>query len=351
MVGGRDECKGSEGRACRGAGEAMSSPDPFSMKTKTTRSAIRRIWWCTVLLGWVIASLGGCRRHDGGTRLTMINVCGKDAQADCHLLALGDGSHVLIDAADAVDAAGTAVGFLKKNRVKRLRLVMISHFHADHYGRLRDVIAAGIEVEKVAINLPADRRLADREKPWGCDWDDVQALLAHLREKEIPYFTPKAGERLLEVSTREGTAALDVVCLYDGVNTPVGETDINDTSIIARFSFGKTRVLFTGDLNLTLGRYLATSDFDLAADILKVPHHGTEGVAPNEFFQRVGAKTALVPSPRDLWFSLRSKRVRDFFEAAGVRTYVSGIHGNVVVRFTPDGYTVEAEKNSLATRE
>jgi competence protein ComEC len=110
------------------------------------------------------------------------------------------------------------------------------------------------------------------------------------------------------------------------------------------------RVLFTGDLNLSLGAYLATSDFDLRADILKVPHHGTEGVAPNEFFSRVGAKVALVPSPHALWLSLRSKRVRDFFETAKVPVYVSGIHGNVTVRFHADGFQIDAEKDRTVIR-
>lgn len=281
------------------------------------------------------------------TTWTMINVCSDGHQADSHLLSFADGTHAMIDVADGLYAEGRTLDYLQKHRVKKLRLVVISHFHADHYGSLRSLIAAGIQIERVAINLPGDRRLADREQPWGCNWEDVQSLLALLRDKQIPYFTPKAGERLLEVKDGETLTTLDVVCLYDGINTPVGETDINDTSIIVRFTHGDTRVLFAGDLNLPLGTYLATSDFDLKADILKVPHHGTEGVAPNELFQRVSARAALVTSPRDLWYSLRSKRVRDFFHEAGVPTYVSGVHGHVVVRFSEDGFRIETEKPGL----
>jgi competence protein ComEC len=276
----------------------------------------------------------------------MIDVCGTDMQADCHLLSLADGTFAVIDPADAPDAPGSALAYLKKRDVDALRLVVISHFHKDHYGRLRDFVNAGIRVERVAINLPGDRRIADREMPWGCDWEDVQSLLAFLKEKGIPYFTPKAGERLLEVEGDGVMTTLDTICLYDGITTPVGETDINDTSIVLRFTHGKTRVLFTGDLNLRLGAYLATSDFDLRADILKVPHHGTEGVAPNEFFQRVGASVAMVPAPRNLWLSIRSKRVRDFFRDAGAVTFVSGVNGNVTVRFTRTGFEIRPERRA-----
>ncbi|MGC4073508.1 MAG: MBL fold metallo-hydrolase [Nibricoccus sp.] len=304
---------------------------------------LRRIgrWF---LMGALLVSITGCGQKTGDVVWTMVNVCSADAQADCHLIEFPDGTTVLIDPADAVGAGGAALSYLRSRNVRHLSLVVISHFHPDHYGRMIDIINAGIRVDRVALNVPGDRRLADREMPWGCDWDHVQGLLRLFEEKRIPYFTPKIGERILEISRDGVISALDVVCLYDGINTPVGETDINDTSILLRLSHGKTRAFLAGDLNLKLGTYLAQSDFDLKADILKVPHHGTEGVAPNEFFQRVGAKAVLVPSPQDLWLSLRSKRVRDFFADASVPAYVSGIHGNVVVRLKEDGFEIKPQR-------
>jgi hypothetical protein len=186
---------------------------------------------------------------------------------------------------------------------------------------------------------------AAREKPWGCNLDHVQATLGTLSAHNIPTFTPKIGERLLESKTTDGTViSLDVVCLYDGLNSPIGPTDVNDTSIIVRLSHGTTSALFTGDLNHSLGAYLAKSDFNLKADILKAPHHGTEGTAPNEFFDRVGAKAVLVPAPKSIWESARSMRIRNYFIENNVPTYVSGLKGNVTVTLTDQGYQVETER-------
>lgn len=276
----------------------------------------------------------------------MINVTPAEGQADCHLIEFPDGRKALIDVADAVDAAGTALAYLQSYKITKIDLVVISHFHCDHYGRLTDLIDAGVKIGRVAINLPApDDIIADEEKPWGFDRAHVQSLLQYLREKQVSYFTPLAGERLMEVPLANGlTASLDVVCLYDGVHTPVGVTDVNDTSIIVRLSHGATRALFTGDLNHKLGAYLAGSDFDLAADVLKVPHHGTEGGAPDKFFARVHPKAALVPAPKALWLSPRSKRIRDYFTAHNIPTYVSGIHGHVTVIMTAQGFTIEPER-------
>lgn len=274
----------------------------------------------------------------------MINVVTGSGQADCHLLELPGGVRVMIDAAEGFDAGGAALAYLEAHKIKHLDLVVISHFHWDHYGKLLDIIKAGITVDRVAINLPASRGIADSEAPWGCNWVDVQNVLRFLADHRIPYFTPRIGERLIETHRGQVLTALDVVCLYDGVNTPVGKTDMNDTSIILRLTHGPTRALFTGDLNAKLGAWLATSDFDLKADLLKVPHHGTEGLAPNEFFAKVDPQVAMVPSPKELWFSLRSKRVRDYFSERKIPTYVNGICGTVVVEMDAHGYHIVTER-------
>jgi len=270
------------------------------------------------------------------THWTMINVTPAEAQADCHLIEFPDGSKALIDIANAADARGTALTFLQRHKIEHIDLVVISHVHWDHYGCLVDMIKSGITVGRVAINIPASREIADVERPWGCEWEDVQATLQFLRDRHIPYFTPKAGERLMDMSVGGVRVHLDVVCLYDGINTPIGKTDINETSIIVRLSHGATRALFTGDLGNRLGTYLAANNFDVAADLLKAPHHGTEGTAPNEFFARVNPKAIFVPSPKKLWFSLRSKRTRDFFAEHHIPAYVTGIHGHVMVVLTAE---------------
>jgi competence protein ComEC len=276
----------------------------------------------------------------------MINVTPAEGQADCHLIEFPDGRNALIDVADAWDAAGTALAYLQSHKITKIDLVIISHFHRDHYGRLTDLIDAGVKIGGVVINLPSSADEAiEREKPWGFDRKHVESVLQLLRERRIPYFTPKAGDRLLDVPLDGGgSASLDVICLYDGFVSPVGQTDVNDTSIIVRLSHGATRALFTGDLNNALGGFLARSGFDLSADVLKVPHHGAEGCAPDEFFARVHPKAALVPSPKALWLSPRSKRIRDYFSEHHIPTYVSGIHGHVTVIMTAHGFTIETER-------
>ncbi|MFT3867591.1 MAG: MBL fold metallo-hydrolase [Nibricoccus sp.] len=304
-----------------------------------------RSFRCTLM--FVVLALTLCVtacRKPSHARWTMLNVQGAQGQADCHLLELPDGQRVLIDVAEGWDSKGAALSLLKARKIDRISLVVLSHLHWDHYGKLRDIIDGGVKVDRVALNLPGSRELADVEKPWGCNWEDVQNLLRFLSDRRIPYFIPRIGERLVEVKRGGLTTTLEAVCLYDGIDTPVGKTDINDTSIILRLTHGSTRVLFTGDLNQKLGAWLATSGFDLKADLLKMPHHGTEGLAPNEFFEKVNPKDVLIPSPRDLWFALRSKRAREWCAGRKIPAYVNGLCGTVVVEMDGAGYVIKPER-------
>ncbi len=307
---------------------------------------LARMWVGLLLVFLLLLNFVSCAARQQETRWTMINVTPGQVQADCHLIEFPDGSKVLIDIADAMDAPGTALAFLQKHKITHIALVVISHFHKDHYGRLKDLINAGIKVDRVACNLPASREQMDREHQNTplADWDDVMSVLQFLHQKQIPYFRPKAGDRLIEVPLAHGlVATLDVVCLYDGVHTPIGETSINDTSIIVRLSHGPIRALFTGDLMSPLATWLAKSNFDLAADLLKVQHHGAYWSGPDKFFIRVNPKAALVPAPKELWVSLLDKRIRDYLSEHHIPTYVSGINGNVTVIMTTKGFTIQAE--------
>jgi competence protein ComEC len=279
------------------------------------------------------------------TRWTMLNVTPAQWQGESHLLEFADGTKVLIDAGEAQDAPPILLPWLQERGINRIDLVVISHFHQDHYGRLRDLISSGIKIGRVAYNLPASRAVADREKPWGMVWEDAQALLQELAASGIPGFTPKAGDQLVDLKATDGaTVRLEVVCLYDGVNTPVGPTYVNDTSIVLRLSHGASRVLFTGDLDRKLGTWLAAQPgLDLRADILKVPHHGGEGHAPDEFYDRVAPQVCLVSTSHALWAGPLCARFRAYVKRKQLPFYLTGSDGHVTVDLSRDGFTVKTQ--------
>jgi len=268
---------------------------------------------------------------------TMVNVCGKNSQGDAHILKFGNGTVYAIDAGMAGDTGGKrVVAYLMKNRIDKIDKYFITHAHKDHYGGLVDLLNSSIRIREIYLNVP-EKTVCDQEQPWGCDYSHFIKLLHQIKKRNIKIKSIHTGDRFNPTQTAE----ILVLSAHNGMDKPIGKTDINDTSIVMKLTNGAQSILFTGDLNKITGDFLTRNYSDeLKADILKVPHHGTRSTVNNHFFDTVQAKIALVPSPASLWGSKGSLRIKQYFNDKNVRVYVSGIEGDVSVLIWKDKYRI-----------
>jgi beta-lactamase superfamily II metal-dependent hydrolase len=270
---------------------------------------------------------------------TMVNVNYTPQQGDAHLIQTSSGKNILIDTGHLEPARKALVPFLQAQGIKKIDTVFITHPHKDHYDGLLAVLESGISIRDAYFNLP-DKQLCDSEMPWGCDYQHILNNRKMLASNQVNIFDAKPG---MKFDLGWGSS-LKISYAFDGVNTPVGRTDINDMSLMMTLKHGFNTALFTGDLNAKLGEYLAKESKDLKVDILKLPHHGTEGAAPDAFFVAADPKVVLVPSPALLWCSPRSARMKNWVEARNIPTYVNGFSGHVTVKMDFFGYQIDAER-------
>jgi competence protein ComEC len=271
---------------------------------------------------------------------TMVNVCEQNHHGDAHILKFSNGKVYAIDAGDEGDNGGKkVVGYLMKNKISKIDKYFITHAHKDHYGGLIDLLNSSVQILEIYLNVP-EKKICDQEQPWGCDYSHFMNLLQQIKDKGIKITSIHTNDYFNPNQTTE----LRVLFAHNGVDPPVGNTDINDTSIIMKLSNGTQSILFTGDLNQQVGNFLTRSSHELQADIIKVPHHGTESTVTNSFFNTVGAKIALVPSPTYLWMSERSRRIREYFHDNNTRVYVSGVDGDVSLLIWKDKYQILANQ-------
>lgn len=263
-------------------------------------------------------------------------------QQDVHILQFYDAEGrssrvIMIDTGMEAQARERLVSYLRDNQFLNIDEIFITHPHKDHYGGLYALIDSGISIGKVWMNLP-DKLVCDREIPWGCDYSDLLNVIKTVKSRNVPVeelHHANVNQHRVLYQDRYSTLTL----LFAGKSDVpgLGSVDINDLSLIMDLQVNGTRYLFTGDLNRPLSRYLARTEQGLKVDVLKVPHHGTEGTAHNEFFDKVAARVAIVPSPRDLWCSERSARIRNYFTDHGTEIYVSGFNGDMVFNHYANG--------------
>ena len=270
---------------------------------------------------------------------SMINVNYSPQQGDAHLIQTSKGKNILIDTGHLGPARKSLVPFLQSKGIKKIDTVFITHPHKDHYDGLLAILESGIPIKEVYFNIP-DKQVCDVEIPWGCDFEHILNYKKMLASNQVNILEAKAG-MLLDLGWG---SSLKVLYAFDGVNTPVGRTDINDMSYIMLLKHGFNSALFTGDLNAKLGNYLAKEGKDMKVDILKLPHHGTEGAPPDAFFDAVSPKAALVPSPALLWCTPLSARMKNWVDSRKIPTYVNGFSGHVTVKMGFFGYQIDAER-------
>lgn len=270
---------------------------------------------------------------------TMVNVSGTTHTGDAHLLEFPDGYRVLIDVSYNRYAREYLVPYLRTRAIDRIDTIIITHAHLNHYEGLLTTIDALKSVGQVIFNRPA-QEACEREKwPGGCLYDHIIETQKKVVARMVPIKTGEAGN----IIYKRGNTVLEVLYSFDGMNSPLGITDINDATLILRLDHGSQSVLFVADINQRLGSYLVEHGKRLRATLMSAPHHGVESAAPNKFLDLVRPETVLVSASQPPWMSARGERMRKYFDDQNIATYISGAHGHVKVYLFEDRYEVKTE--------
>lgn len=228
-----------------------------------------------LLLVLVIWPWGGTR---GQLEVHFIDV----GQGDCILVRFPGGSNMLVDTGGKIGdlAGGRVVGdavvvpYLQRLGINRLEVLVITHLHGDHAGGLPAVLD-NFKVKALVTSMASG----------------LVELVPGASFKQTPIYEVQAGQ-VLHVHRKA-----DVLVLGPGPGFSTREEELNNTSVVLRLDYGDVSFLLTGDIEESAQRELMARGWDLRADILKVPHHGSrffdisfvEAVAPVYAVIQVGA--------------------------------------------------------------
>lgn len=241
-------------------------------------------------------------------------------QGDAILLRDGHGFDVLIDGG-RTSAGPTVLAHLRTQGLTDLDVLVATHADADHIGGLIDVLAAAdIPVLQVLYNgYPGTTQT----------YNTFATAVANEGLTPAPAHFP--AEYLW------GGLTVQVLNPAPGLLDP----DQNNASVVLRVSHGQTDFLLTGDIDSTTEAAVVARGTPVAAEVLKVAHHGSALSSGAGFLSAVGPTHAVIPVGGNP-YGHPTGATLSRLAAAGATVWRTDHNGTVTVLSTGAAYTVTA---------
>ncbi|MFE0702684.1 ComEC/Rec2 family competence protein [Streptomyces sp. NPDC058872] len=233
-------------------------------------------------------------------------------QGDATVLAAGGDSAVVVDAGPDPEPVDRC---LRELGVRRVPLLVLTHFHADHVAGLPGVLRGRSvgAIQTTGLEEPPDQAAFVRRT----------AAVAG-----VPVIPARPGERW-----RAGDLEWRVLWPWNSAEgAAVSRGGPNDASVtLLVHAAGGVRLLLLGDLEPPAQRALWRAHPDLGpVDVLKVAHHGSAHQDPG-LMRRVRPRLALVSAGRDNPYGHPSPRTLAMLRAGGAQVLRTDRDGTVAV--------------------
>ena len=233
-------------------------------------------------------------------------------QADAALLRC-EGETMLIDGGNAADSS-TIYTVLEKNGVTHLDYVICTHAHEDHVGGLAGALQ-------------------------NCTADKIYCPVTDYDSKAFRNFVKYAEKQCREITVpRPGEEFAFGGAVVDILACDPTASETNNSSIVAKITYGEISFLFTGDAEEEVERMLLEQNADLSATVLKVGHHGSSSSTSDWFLNEVMPRYAVISVGKDNSYGHPDEKVLSRLRDADVTVFRTDEAGDVIC--TSDGKTV-----------
>ena len=242
-------------------------------------------------------------------------------QGDAILITTPTGEELLVDGGRDDGQALTALTRVQGFWDRKIEAVVATHFDSDHIGGLDDVLAR----YHVGTVLVAGNTTGSPE---------AEAFEAAVAAEGLVGQAVRAGDML----TLGASTTVEIFSpTYD-----VSDIESNNSSIVAKITYGDTSFLLTGDAPSEIEDYLVAKYGDaLTADVLKLGHHGSRTSSSPLFLETVDAFYGVVSASDDNTYGHPHEEVVAAVEGAGMIMLETAREGDIV--FYSDGEKVWLE--------
>lgn len=252
---------------------------------------------------------------------------GVSVTGDAALLIAPDGTTMLIDF-NMAPATSHVVSYLQRLGIEKLDYVMASHTDMDHCGGYNALLEY-IEVEHIYISASPSYQTTNHK---------AGRFLAKAIEKGADYTVLSAG---MEIDF--GGVNMKVLWPTPDMEWPANPTtvEVNDASLVVKFTYGESSFLFSGDINSAQEIELTEIyGSELQADILKMNHHGSKTSNSQKWLEVVSPKLTC-----GMAGAVSSSAVLERYMYMDIPFTLSVLDGATVVSTDGDGvYDIQVEK-------
>ena len=234
-------------------------------------------------------------------------------QADSVLIRNGN-YNMLIDAGNNEDGE-KLVNYFKSLGIEEFTYVFATHPHEDHIGGMDDIIN----------NFKIDNYYMSNKLSTTKTFMDV---LDALDGRNLKYTVPNKGDTL-----KLGDANIKVI--YPGDD----KSNINDSSIVLKITYGKNSFLLTGDVTSNVERKIYNED--IKSDVLKVAHHGSSYSSTDVFLDRVKPYYAVISVGKNNIYNHPSNKTLEKLNKRNIKVYRTDLDGTIT--FTSDGENLSVQ--------
>ena len=262
---------------------------------------------CALLVAVVVVRPGAPGWPTEGWVLAACDV----GQGDALVINAGSGAGVVVDAGPdpvLVDRC------LSRLEIRRVPLLVLTHFHRDHVGGVTGVLHGRV-VDRIEVTALAD-------PPDGVATVGAAAAAAGV----------EIGPASYALTRRFGEATVQVLWPLPSQTTegPGDGSTANNASVVLLATVHGVRLLLTGDVEPPGQAALARSLAGLTVDVLKVPHHGSR-FQDLGFLLSLDAEVALVSVGVDNDYGHPAEQTLEPLRDSGVRVLRTDLDGDLLV--------------------
>jgi len=261
-------------------------------------------------------SQGNAVLADGEILVSFIDV----GQGDSILVRSRDNA-VLIDGGEHAQR-NAVLDYLRNAGVRRLCYVVATHPHSDHIGGLVTVLG---RLEVGYVIMPDVLH----------DTNTFERFLDAIENNNIPVRFPLPGDRLQ-------AGILNFLVIAPPNPQPGSTRNLNNASIVLRLEHGTTSFLFTGDAERELEQWMVDSGMDLRANVLQVPHHGSNSSSTAAFLDAVNPTAAVISLGANNIHGHPHREVMDRLNARNIRVHRTDQMGTI--RMITDGRDIHLHR-------